>query len=120
MKRRRWLKLAAACSVAPLFGLSARRVLAEEQVVKLVAQRFHYTPNAFEVKAGQPLLLEITSLDFVHGFSIPDLKMRADLVPGVVTRMRLNIDKPGVYDFLCDNFCGSGHEEMNGRIIAKA
>jgi heme/copper-type cytochrome/quinol oxidase subunit 2 len=24
---------------------------------------------------------------------------------------------PEYYDFLCDNFCGSGHEEMNGTIV---
>jgi heme/copper-type cytochrome/quinol oxidase subunit 2 len=25
----------------------------------------------------------------------------------------------GVYEFLCDNFCGSDHEEMSGRIVVR-
>ena len=90
-----------------------------ERVIKIVAQRFSYTPNEIVLKKGQPVVLEFTSLDFVHGFKIPDLNIRADLPPGKVTKVRITPDKEGVYDFLCDNFCGSGHEEMSGRIIVK-
>lgn len=89
----------------------------DAQVVKLVAQRFHYTPAEFRVKAGQPVVLEFTSVDFVHGFNLPDLHLRADLPPGAVTRLSFTVDKPGSYDFLCDNFCGDKHEEMSGRMI---
>jgi len=86
-------------------------------VVKIVAQRFHYTPGEVVLKRGQPAVLEITSLDFLHGFKVPDLGIRVDLPPGKVTRVALKPEKTGNYDFLCDNFCGSGHEEMNGRIV---
>lgn len=47
-------------------------------------------------------------------------KLRADLPPGVVTRVRFTVDKPGSYDFLCDNFCGDKHEEMSGRMLVTA
>jgi cytochrome c oxidase subunit 2 len=90
-----------------------------ERVINIVAQRFSYTPNEIVLKKGQPVVLEFTSLDFVHGFKIPDLNIRADLPPGKVTKVRITPEKEGVYDFLCDNFCGSGHEEMSGRIIVK-
>jgi cytochrome c oxidase subunit 2 len=90
-----------------------------EQVIKIVARRFSYTPNEIVLKKGQPAVLEFTSIDFVHGFKIPDLNIRADLPPGKVTRVHITPDKAGVYDFLCDNFCGAGHEEMNGRIIVR-
>jgi cytochrome c oxidase subunit II len=91
----------------------------QEQVIKIVARRFAYTPNEIVLKKGQPVVLEFTSIDFVHGFKIPDLNIRADLPPGKVTRIRLTPDKVGVYDFLCDNFCGSEHEDMSGRILVK-
>jgi cytochrome c oxidase subunit 2 len=91
----------------------------KERVVKIVAQRSSYTPNEIVLKTGQPVVLEFTSLDFVHGFKVPDLNIRADLPPGKVTRVRLTPEKAGVYDFLCDNFCGAGHEEMSGRILVK-
>jgi cytochrome c oxidase subunit II len=88
-----------------------------ERVIKVVAQRFRYSPNEIVLKKGQPAVIEFTALDFQHGFKIPDLSIRADLPPGKVTRIQLTPDRVGVYDFLCDNFCGGGHEEMNGRII---
>jgi len=97
----------------------ARQSHGQETVVKIVAQRFVYTPNEIVLQKGQPAILEFSSLDFMHGFSIPDLKIRADLPPGQVTRVALTPEKSGVYDFLCDNFCGAGHEQMNGRIIVK-
>src|SRR5947209_18205229 len=106
--RRQLLLQTIGLGAIPLVGLQA----AEPQVVKIVAQRFHYTPREFRVKAGVPVVLEFTSLDFVHGFHMPDLRVRADLVPGQVTRVNLMPDKPGVYDFLCDNFCGDEHETM--------
>ena len=123
LTRRTLMWRALGLSAAPLLATLGRRAFAqpaEPQVVKVVAQRFHYTPGEIRVKAGRPVVLEFTSLDFVHGFSMPDLKLRADLPPGVVTRVQLTAQKPGVYEFLCDNFCGDGHEEMHGRMIVEA
>jgi cytochrome c oxidase subunit 2 len=91
----------------------------EERVIKIVAQKFSFTPSEIVLKKGQATVLEFTSLDFVHGFNIPDLKIRADLPPGKATLVRITPEKAGVYDFLCDNFCGAGHENMTGRIIVK-
>ncbi|MGZ3240840.1 MAG: cupredoxin domain-containing protein [Burkholderiaceae bacterium] len=92
----------------------------KERVIKIQAKKFVYTPNQITITKDEHVVLEITSVDFIHGFNIPDFKIRADLPPGQITRIRLNPDKVGRYAFLCDNFCGSGHEEMNGTIIVKA
>ena len=91
----------------------------KERVIKVVAKKFAYTPSAIVLKKGQKVVLEFTSVDFIHGFKIPDMNLRADLPPGKVTRVAINADKVGVYDFLCDNFCGSEHEEMSGRIVVR-
>jgi cytochrome c oxidase subunit 2 len=87
------------------------------QVIKVEARRFVFTPKEIAVKKGQPVILEFTSLDFVHGFNVPGLKLRADLPPGQITRVRFTPDQAGTYMFVCDNFCGEGHEEMQGRIV---
>ena len=42
-------------------------------------ERGFYTPNEIVLKTGVPAVLEFTSLDFVHGFKVPDLNLRADL-----------------------------------------
>ena len=50
------------------------------------------------------------------GFSVPDFGVRADIIPGKVGRLRLTPDKTGTFVFLCDIFCGSGHETMSGTL----
>jgi len=92
---------------------------APELTIPVVARRFAYSPNEIVLKRGQPVVLEFTAIDFRHGFNIPGLKLRADLPPDQVTRVRLTPDKLGTFEFLCDNFCGDDHEEMGGRIIVK-
>jgi len=59
----------------------------------------------------------LTSLDFAHGFSIPDLAARVDLVPGKAVELTVLIDRAGRLVFLCDNFCGDDHDEMAGTIV---
>jgi len=100
-------------------GAMAAYVAAQpaEQVIKVTAKRFDYTPGEIKLKKGVPVVLEFTSQDVVMGFNAPDLGARTDIVPGTVTRVRLVPDKVGSFEFHCDIFCGSGHEEMTGTII---
>lgn len=104
---------------SPIKAQDATKSGAKERVIKIHAKKFSYTPNRIELKKGVPVTLEFTSVDFVHGFKIPDLNIRADLTPGRVTKIRLLPDQVGEFDFLCDNFCGSGHEEMNGKMLVR-
>src|SRR6202049_1891136 len=92
----------------------------EEQVIKILARRFTYTPNKLNLKKGVPVLLELTTADVLMGFSAPDFDVRADIIPGQVARVRLVPDKAGTFTFLFDIFCGSGHETMNGTITVVA
>ena len=112
---------------ALVLGLAAlamqiTRVQAQDEptVIQLVAKKFVFKPDRIEVKAGQRLQLELTTLDFAHGFSLPDLKLRTDFVPGRTVILALQFDKPGDYVFLCDNYCGDGHEDMFGRFLVSA
>jgi len=88
-----------------------------EQVVRMTAKKFEYTPSQITLKKGVPVVLEITALDRDHGFKIPELGIRADLKSGQVTRVRIVPDRTGTFEFRCDVFCGSGHEDMSGEIV---
>ncbi|MDD5712394.1 MAG: cupredoxin domain-containing protein [Smithellaceae bacterium] len=89
----------------------------EEQVIKVVAKRFEYSPNTITVKIGVPVDLEFTSLDRLHGFNCPGLSIRTDIYPGKVNRLQFVPQKKGTFPFHCDNFCGSGHEGMTGTLL---
>ena len=88
-----------------------------EQVIQITAKRFEYSPKEITVKKGVPVVLQFTSLDRLHGFNCPGLKLRLDIRPGKVNTLRFTPDKAGTFPFHCDNFCGSGHEGMKGTII---
>lgn len=92
----------------------------KERVVKIQAQKFSYTPSEITLKKGEAVVLELTSTDFAHGFNLPEFGMRTDIPPGKVTKLMFTPEKEGEFEFLCDNFCGSGHEEMSGKFIVKA
>ncbi len=90
------------------------------QVIKITAKRFEYSPNEIRIKTGVPVIFEFTSLDRVHGFTVPDLGgVRLTIEPGKVNRVTILAPKAGVYEFHCDLFCGSGHEDMTGKIIVE-
>jgi len=91
-----------------------------ERVVHVVARKFAYTPNVIELQLGVPVIIELTSADRDHGFSVPDLGLRIDVEPGKTAQVRIVPGKAGTFDFHCDVFCGSGHEEMAGRIVVSA
>ena len=89
----------------------------QERVIQLTAERFKFTPEIIHLKAGEPVVLEITSLDRKHGFAVPELSIDETVGAGKATRVRIVPAKAGKYDFHCSVFCGSGHEEMAGQIV---
>jgi cytochrome c oxidase subunit 2 len=64
-------------------------------------------------------VLELSSLDRTHGFYIPDLNLRVDILADTTQRVRLTPEKSGSFGFRCDNFCGDGHEDMTGKIVVE-
>ena len=117
-------KTARAAAAATAFAMisvgayvAAQSAEPAEQVIRITARKFNYTPAELRLKKGAPVILEFKTLDVVMGFNLPDFNVRADIVPDKVTRLRFVPDKTGTFVFLCDVFCGAGHEEMNGKLI---
>ena len=108
--------VAAALAASGLWALAQP----QERVVRIAARKFVYLPQEVTLKKGVPVVLEFTAEDVVMGFSAPDFDVRADIIPGKIARVRLVPDKVGTFAFLCDIFCGSGHETMSGTITVVA
>jgi cytochrome c oxidase subunit 2 len=87
-----------------------------EQVIHISASSFEFKPSEITVKKGVPVTLEIASQDHHHGFRLSEFHLRADIQPGVMEKIRFVPDKSGKFTFLCDVFCGEGHEEMSGTL----
>jgi cytochrome c oxidase subunit II len=87
------------------------------RVIKIVAKKFVYVPSEIHVKQGETVLLELTAPEVPMGFSLPDLSTRVDVIPGKVASLKITPDKTGSFTFLCDVFCGTGHEDMAGTLV---
>ncbi|HEX8785846.1 MAG TPA: cupredoxin domain-containing protein [Telluria sp.] len=114
--QRRLFVLGAAAGALSLLApaIAARK---QERVVQVRAHRFTYDPDEIRLARGEPVTFELTSLDVPMGFNLPDFGVRSDVLPGVVSRLRITPDKAGRFPFHCDIFCGAGHETMAGMII---
>ena len=116
LSRRRMLLGGAALFASAAAG-SIVLAQSNERVIKVVARKFVFLPSNLALKKGEPVTLEFTSPEVVMGFNAPDFKIRTDIIPGTVSRLRFTPEKIGTFPFLCDVFCGDGHEGMSGEIV---
>jgi len=56
--------------------------------------------------------LRLRSLDVIHGFFIPGMRLKENAVPGLILHIHFTPATPGTYPILCSQVCGSGHARM--------
>lgn len=61
---------------------------------------------------GQPIRLDMKSLDVIHSFYVPEFRVKQDVVPGMTTHLWITPDKLGNYEVDCAELCGLGHSVM--------
>ena len=61
---------------------------------------------------GQPVTLHVSSYDVIHSFWVPDMRLKADMVPGLINTLDFTPTKPGKYSIVCTEFCGTLHGDM--------
>jgi len=114
MQRRHFVLATGVAALAAATGVLA---VPRARVVKIVAKRFVFTPATVELKQGEPVVFELTTQDVFMGMNIPDFGVRSDIVPGKTMKLAFTPDKAGTFTFLCDVFCGDGHESMSGTLV---
>ncbi len=62
----------------------------------------------------------LRSTDVLHNFTVPQFRVKMDLVPGIVTYLWFTPTVPGSYEILCEELCGVGHFAMRGRVVVDA
>lgn len=71
----------------------------------------HQTTGLLHIPAGQPVDVEITSVDVIHGFWVPRLAGKLDAIPGHVNILRIEAWEPGDYAGVSGEFSGAGYRE---------
>jgi len=54
----------------------------------------------------------LSTPDVTHGLILAGTDLNLMAVPGVVNYARVKFDRPRVYQLLCHEFCGTGHDRM--------
>jgi cytochrome c oxidase subunit II len=72
--------------------------------------------------ANREVDLRLNAQDVIHGFSIPELRLKQNAVPGQTIHIHFTPTTPGTYAILCTQLCGLGHYRMNAtlRIVTPA
>lgn len=74
--------------------------------------------NELHVPVGRPVKLVMTSLDVIHSFGIPAFRAKQDVLPNVYTTQWFTATRAGEYDLFCNEYCGTDHSRMRGRVVA--
>lgn len=75
------------------------------------------TTQELRVPLGKPLKLLLRSKDVLHNFAIAEMRVKMDMVPGMVTYTWFTPIRTGSFDLLCEELCGVGHFAMRGRVV---
>ncbi|KPK64421.1 MAG: hypothetical protein AMS21_06265 [Gemmatimonas sp. SG8_38_2] len=76
-------------------------------------QRF----NELHVPVDKPVVFELTSVDVVHSFFVPELRIKQDAVPGLNLKAWFQATQVGEYEIACAELCGVGHTVMRARMF---
>ena len=74
--------------------------------------------DALHVPIGKPIQLTMISQDVFHSFSIPDFRIKREVIPGRYSTVWFEATTPGVYHLFCTQYCGTNHSQMIGEVTA--
>ena len=68
------------------------------------------------VPINRPIQLLLRSKDVTHAFSVRELRVKQDTVPGLVIPIQFTASKTGKFEIACAELCGLGHHRMRSFI----
>jgi cytochrome c oxidase subunit 2 len=82
----------------------------------VIGQQFIFRPSPIVVPANSTVTFYVTSIDVIHGFQIVGTNVNTMVVPGQVAEITVEFDEPAEHGILCNEYCGQGHHDMEGKI----
>lgn len=86
--------------------------------------RFSYnngasTVDTLHVPVGKPVKMVMQSADVIHSFFVPDYRIKQDVIPNRYTSIWFEVKEPGESVIFCTEYCGTGHSNMHGVVVAQ-
>lgn len=78
------------------------------------------TINDLRLQEGSRVRVELTSLDVIHAFAVPEFAIKQDAVPGKTHTSWFDVPRAGAgtteFFIQCMEYCGVGHHDMRAKI----
>lgn len=84
--------------------------------------KFHHPNGIVEVNdlhlpANKNIRLTMVSKDVIHSFFLPNLRVKQDVLPDLMTNLNFRSEEEGEFQLHCAEYCGSYHSRMGGKVI---
>ena len=66
------------------------------------------------VPVGKKIKIIMTSLDVIHDFFLPEVRLKQDVMPQREILGWFDTTEAGTFHLVCDEICGFGHTRMSG------
>jgi cytochrome c oxidase subunit 2 len=70
--------------------------------------------NTLTLPLGRTVIVYLSSRDVIHSFTLNEMRVRQDAVPGIPSRTWFTPIVAGKWDIACSQLCGLGHYRMRG------
>ena len=72
------------------------------------------TVNELHLPIGRPVIVYLSSKDVVHSFTLPQMRIKQDAIPGLLQPVWFTPTASGQWEIVCSQLCGLGHYRMRG------
>ena len=102
-----------------MFGRTDIKLVAAENPIGLdrtdaAAKDDITTINQLNLPVNRPILIHLSSKDVIHSFSLNQMRVKQDAIPGVTFPVWFTPTKTGDWEINCSQLCGLGHYRMRG------
>ena len=111
----------AVVSVKIFYGIEPFNMPSNSLVVEGLGHQWYYTfrypgingeVKQMHLPLGQQVTLHVSAYDVIHSFWVPSMRLKADMVPGLINTLVFTPTRPGKYEIICTEFCGTLHGDM--------
>ena len=69
------------------------------------------------IPVNKPIKMELRSIDVLHDFTVPQMRAKMNMAPGLVTYLWYTPTRTGKFDAFCEQLCGIAHYAMRATVV---
>lgn len=77
------------------------------------------TRNEMHLPLNRNVIIQVSSKDVIHSFSLQSMRIGQDAIPGQQIPMWFKPVKAGEYEIICGQLCGLGHYNMRALMVVQ-